>query len=163
MSAPDGGSAEEVRTDSGGHPGENKNAQAGPHFAGELVRPGVPARPLAADTVEGMSAPDTRDADSDRADKPAPDTSGADNGADVTADITPLAADNGDADRRLPRGAIAAGVRKQLAVGVTDPGVITDRLSEALGLTVDKKTVARLVRREQQKNADPEPVPGQYL
>ncbi|MGP3990855.1 DUF2637 domain-containing protein [Streptomyces sp. 3N207] len=166
-SAPADGRSEAVRADNGGRPREDENSQASVAAAKEVVRSGIPQRPFASTPAEGLSAPDTDGADNSRADKPTADNQRADN----ASDITPLAADNsadntasdnGSADKTVPRGAIAEGVRKQLAVGVTDPSVITDRLSEALGLAVDKKTVARVVRREQQKN-EPEPVTGQYL
>jgi hypothetical protein len=128
-----------------------------------------------------MSAPDEPGTDvvaDKNVDNRTPDKLGADNGAGKTADNTPLVADSGAdnsrldntetdkrADNKPPRGAIAAGVRSQLAVGVTDAGVITDRLSQALGLDVDKKTVARVVRREQSNAAaaEPEPSSGPYL
>ncbi len=172
-SAPDADGTNAVLADNSGQPRQGANPQAGPHSTDELVRPGVPLRPLPAGLAAKMSAPDMKadNGSAHGADNEVPDNRGTDNaGADNGTDVTPLAADNGtadndSADKKLPRGAIAAGVRKQLAVGVTDPSVITDRISEALGLAVDKKTVARVVRREQQKNAQPEPEPvtGQYL
>ncbi|MER0443202.1 DUF2637 domain-containing protein [Streptomyces sp. Edi4] len=176
MSAPAATGTEPVRADNGGQPLHSGTPQAGAPIADELVRPGVSQRPLAPVAAASLSAPDKQGADSGAA----PDAdNGADNGggdkqgAGKGGDNAPLVADNGDADKsdadksadkKLPRGAIAAGVRKQLAVGVTDPGVITDRLSDALGLSVDKKTVARVVRREQSSmTAEPEPSSGPYL
>ncbi|MFF0051635.1 DUF2637 domain-containing protein [Streptomyces sp. NPDC005498] len=171
MSAPAETPAEPVRADNGGHPHAVENPQDTAHFADELVRPSVPLRPLAPAAFANTSAPDNTATDNGadkNADNPTPDNTEADN----KADNTPLVADNGadnhnagnaGADKKLPRGAIADGVRAQLAVGVTDAAVITDRLSQALGLSVDKKTVARLVRREQAATPVPEPSTGPYL
>ncbi|MFF3358196.1 DUF2637 domain-containing protein [Streptomyces sp. NPDC002917] len=173
MSAPADGPTAVVRADNGGQPRQDENLQDAGLFADEFVRPGVPHRPFAPAAFVSMSAPDITGADN-----LTPDSTGADNGQHstdrTTADITPFVADNDadkagagntGADKKLPRGAIADGVRAQLAVGVTDAGVITDRLSQALGLTVDKRTVARVVRREQSATPAPQPKTssGPYL
>ncbi|WP_306971924.1 DUF2637 domain-containing protein [Streptomyces canus] len=181
MSAPAADHRELDRADNSGQSHRHENPQDSRHVADELVRPGIPLRPLTPVAAASMSTPDNSRADIatiGSADNQTPDKPETDNRADKTADNTPLVADSGadnlradntgadkNADNKPPRGAIAAGVRSQLAVGVTDAQVITERLSQALGLDIDKKTVARVVRREQSNAATPEPEPssGPYL
>lgn len=181
MSAPADEHPKFVREDNGGHPHQDMNPQVDIPFADELVRPGIPLRPLdrehfatlsatdnpAADTVSDGHA-DIRTADSANADNGADNhadklaDNGAEDGTDADNGADNYDADNVDEDKKPPRGAIANGVRAQLAIGVNDTDVITDRLSQALGHTVDKKTVARIMRREQTNAAitEPKPEPG---
>ncbi|WP_331732344.1 DUF2637 domain-containing protein [Streptomyces sp. NBC_00989] len=179
MSAPAGDGGEHVRADNGGHPLDLEIPQHGRYFTDESVRADARPGPAGKEAVAALSA-----ADMTSADNGAPDKTSADNRADTTPDMVALdadnAADNGgrseadneadngnadnDADKKPPRGALTNGVRRQLAVGEKDAGVITDRLSKALGLSVDKKSVARVVRREMEKAAEVQPTgDGPYL
>ncbi|MGW7463839.1 DUF2637 domain-containing protein [Streptomyces xantholiticus] len=169
-----------VLADNAGHPQHSDNLHVRAPHTETVVRPALAKRPLAATTLATLSAPDIERADNvaggSDADKSTDNASrGADNSVDDaaadkgTADKSRAGkpkpdnasadksgADNG-ADKKPPRGAIANGVRSQLAVGVRDAAVITERLTEALGMSVDKKTVARVLRREQSAATSPKP------